>query len=433
MGSPTQIRLGGGGSSDFLFTKGLVCDKRVNGVVFTDCITANDLDIVMDFITDIGATLVLDFNIRPRLESGEWDSSNTELLLDYLVEKNYKLSGIQLGNEMELFIRQYGLDQTGYQSGRDMVKFKQILTSYKYANTVVNLPLYGPQYCCDKTVTKDGSFIKDFAAQAKEVVAAITLQHYPIHSCDSFRYFAKDEWSSFVFLATTQDNIASSVGNFPVPPIILTEIASAYAAGCPGLSDRYVDVFPYMYQLSATAKSNIVQLFRQDIYGGNYELVSVVNWWSKTKFSLTPDYFVSILWKQLIGNRVLRSVQEQSANFDAHFWCSSGAWSGTKGVPVLTYVNTNNFATYVSVPFSVTNRIEYVLTSTEHQTTSVEPPSLYNTDIYLNGNQMTVQSDGSIPEFPYAGKLKTDDRIVVPSYSVGFIVFESIGAIPACA
>eukprot|EP01038_Epipyxis_sp_PR26KG_P008537 gene8537-11539_t len=432
MGGSTELRLGGAGSSDFLFTRGNGCPSTVNGVTYTACVTAAQFDAVALYAKKIGAGLVYDFNIRQRLPDGSWDTTNTELLMDYMIEKGYALTGVELGNEMELFIRQYGADLSGYQAGQDMVKLKQLLQSPKYKGSIVDKPIYGPQYCCDKSPNKNGQFIKDFTSQSKDVLGGLTVQHYPIHVCEQVRYYQKAYWDSSDFLDLTSGFMKAGAGSGRVPPFIMSEIGNAFAAGCPGLSDVFVAGFSYMYQLGITAKSNVVQLFRQDIYGGNYELVNVTNWWGTASFSIAPDYYVSILWKQLIGNRVLRSEYFDDPDFDVNVWCASGAWGGTKGAPVLTYTSTRNIATNINTPFTVSNRVEYIYTSSAVQTTASAPPSLFRKNIFLNGVLMSVKSDGSLPVFPFQGVKKTDTSITVPPYSFGFIVLEGMGAINAC-
>ena len=63
--------------------------------------------------------------------------------------------------------------------------------------------------------------------------------------------------------------------------------------------------------------------------------------WTNNSASLTPhpDYFTSVLFKNLMGRRALH-VQKQSAEPTAsfHVWCSNGA-AAPAGAVTLAYIN----------------------------------------------------------------------------------------------
>jgi hypothetical protein len=134
-----------------------------------------------------------------------------------------------------------------------------------------------------------------------------------------------------------------------------------------------------MYELGSVAESRIVQMNRQDFCGwssegtpSNYAVTGPPGWINGTYSGVLtphPDYFLAVLWKLLVGNKVLASsyTTDDSSTFDAHIWCSSGR-SGNlhkSSSPVLTYVNSGNTPLKVSTSFVTTPRTEYFVTSSE--------------------------------------------------------------------
>jgi len=60
------------------------------------------------------------------------------------------------------------------------------------------------------------------------------------------------------------------------------------------------------------------------------------------------------------------------------------------------------------------------------------PPSLFDDVIYNNGERLTVDANGLLPQYPIPGKTVTSAAPpVLPAYSYGFIVFPNAG-VAAC-
>ncbi len=187
------------------------------------------------------------------------------------------------------------------------------------------------------------------------------------------------------------------------------------------------------------------QVNRQDIVGfssesalSNYALLGKPGW-INTKLSGLPsphpDYFLAILWKQIVGRKVLSSTLTPLegngtspvvvADIDIHMWCSTRRYHRS---PVLTYLNVGSESQTIQVPSikESNRRTEFFLTS------AVLPSyeALFGDVSFLNGEQLRVKEDGSLYEFPLRGRRVGDDdntkdqkEIIVPPYSYGFIVF----------
>ena len=196
---------------------------------------------------------------------------------------------------------------------------------------------------------------------------------------------------------------------------------------------------------------------RQDIAGfssestpSNYAVIGVPGWISTSISGFPhphPDYFLAILWKQLIGNilffnlfnqgnlfsicfllgtTVLKSVPSNSSVWDAHVWCSSGRHGVPSFVPVVSFVNIGD-KEEVFTPHLESHRhgihTEYIFTSLNSPSylrseNGEVPQSLFNDVSYLNGIEMKVNEDGTLPSFPFKGK-QSSGPIKIPPYSYG--------------
>ena len=149
-----------------------------------------------------------------------------------------------------------------------------------------------------------------------------------------------------------------------------------------------------------------------------------------------PDYFTTLLWRQLVGTTVLNSsVTGPDAHFLASAWCASArAPYGDGGSVVIAFAN--------SADSEATIRLPAVLAAASFTyfelTPAASPPTfedLQSDVAFLNGKKLAVLPDGSLPEFPFPGVESGPlAELVVGAYSYGFGVFDtSASDVPACA
>ncbi|XP_078483608.1 heparanase-like, partial [Ciona intestinalis] len=90
----------------------------------------------------------------------------------------------------------------------------------------------------------------------------------------------------------------------PGKPIWLGETASAFGGGAKGLSDSYVDGFPWLDKLGTAAKMGIDIVVRQTFLEASYALID-------SDFNPLPDYWLTLLYKRLVGGKVLNTTLHQ--------------------------------------------------------------------------------------------------------------------------
>jgi hypothetical protein len=218
------------------------------------------------------------------------------------------------------------------------------------------------------------------------------------------------------------------------------ETATSAHGGCDGLSNRFVAGFTFWFELGAYAELGVAQINRQDLAGfssetepSNYVLLGPPGWARGELGDPHPDYFSALIFKQLVGRSVLKSgFTSDAANVsefvDVHVFCASGVGGGV----VLTYFNMGQTAVEFSLPqlgAAPVPREEFLLTS------SALPGGANITadEIYLNGERMAVNADGTLPAWPIRGRVAGDTAaFVAPPWSYGAVSFPSAGA-AACA
>ena len=214
--------------------------------------------------------------------------------------------------------------------------------------------------------------------------------------------------------------------------------------------------------MAVPAEAGATQMNRQDFAGfsflgrgSNYQLAGPPGWTSDppSESTLTPhpDWYSTVLWKQLMGSTILGNVTINGissiaaagiSNASVQIWCANtqtGTLAGSRGGITLVVVNAASSAQAFAVPSIAagTPREEYVLTATANMYTGAGdsadnlrgsiPTVLWTDEIYLNGVRMTVRGDGMLPEYPIPGKAVQGgdpaSAVRFPAWSYGFVVF----------
>ena len=191
--------------------------------------------------------------------------------------------------------------------------------------------------------------------------------------------------------------------------------------------------------------SGFSRVHRQDIVGwsfafgpSHYQLVGPAGWVAGGQDQLTPhpDYFTTILWKQLVGSRILHTnvtgdVTAQG-NFEGHFWCTAATAPGGLGHVVLAWSNSGASDITLTLPVALAN-----LPATVYLLTNTASGSVYSAlqadQVFLNGKVLFVGDDGMLPEYPIPGETGTYTSVNAGAYSYGFIVFNGALQVAACS
>ena len=342
---------------------------------------------VFDFITATGMSLLWDVNGRSARPTplGPWDpAANFTPMAAYI---NATWGGridfaYSVGNEPDLWASKV----TATQLAHDAVAMKQALAAFSIGNGV-----FGSSWA--RISPQDAMDFLPIAGAGG--VNGLTVHNYPYggHDCNITKYLNKSAVSEK--LTASLRAVADVAASIPAAKdvlLVLEETAGSSGGGCENVTDRFLASFVWMNTLNAVAVGCVVgractlararnppshtlphsyytlcsgfgRVHRQDIAGwsfafgqSHYMLVGPAGWTNGTHDTLTPhpDYFLTILWKQLVGRSLLHTQAAGSKSalqaVEAHAWCSSARAPYGAGTPVLAWTNQGADAVQLQVP-----------------------------------------------------------------------------------
>ncbi len=145
-----------------------------------------------------------------------------------------------------------------------------------------------------------------------------------------------------------------------------------------------------------------------------------------------PDWFTAVLWRQLVGSRVLSSTlstNPASVNntLAVHAWCAATS-AGPVGSVVLLFINVAPapVALSLSGALSPSPRVEFILSAPSGNMTADA--------VLLNDTPLGVDGTGRLAAQPIPGKTVPAGGagLSLPSQSYGFVVLQAAAA-SACS
>lgn len=394
---------------------------------------------VFDFIGATGMSLLWDVNGEmARVGTGPWlPAFNFTPMADFLQSRyggkiDYAYS---VGNEPDLWkINKVSAEQLAH----DAVTLVGALKAYDIGKEV-----YGSSFA--RISTDDAAAFLPIAAAGG--VTGYTVHNYPYggHNCNVSAYLEKGPVATTLFnkLAAV---VAIAKATAPDMLLVLEEVAGSSGGGCDNVTDRFLAGFAWLPTLATVGAAGFGRVHRQDIAGwsfafgkSNYMLVGPPGWTNGSHDALTPhaDYYTTILWRQLVGRRVLNTT---TGGADDHFfasaWCAGArAPYGAGGSVVVAFANAAPAPAVAALPSALAGAATttFLLTATPDAAPSFG--ALQSDGVYLNGALLFVNDDGTLPAFPFAGvAAPAAATMTAPGFSYGFVVFDTSAAdVPACA
>jgi hypothetical protein len=201
--------------------------------------------------------------------------------------------------------------------------------------------------------------------------------------------------------------------DLPGAEVWLGETSSCQCGGQPGISNAFVSGFYWLDELGQMARRGTKVVVRQSLTGADYGLLA------EPSLEPTPDYFNTVLWRTLMGTKVLSATTPLST-LRAYAHCTApGAPDARAGAVTVVLLNLDDAATQ-SVRFDgvAGSQLDlYLLTG-----------ALDSTTTSLNGETLAVAVDGSLPSF---APVATTGSVALPPRSYAFVVLPDAAA-PAC-
>ncbi|XP_048465184.1 inactive heparanase-2 [Rhincodon typus] len=298
----------------------------------------------------------------------------------------------------------------GSQLGKDYIQFKNLLQSVRF---YTKASLYGPNIGRPRRNTAallDGYYIDDQTANVADFMKTRLLD-------------------------TLSDQIAKvhRVVNSHVPgkKVWLGGVGPAWAGGTTNLSDTYAAGFLWLNTLGMSAKQGIDVVIRNSFFDHGYNHLVDQN------FNPLPDYWLSLLYKRLVGTKVLTvqvaglqrkprpgRVIRDKLRIYAH--CTHiRNHNYLRGSITIYIINLHRSRKKIKLAGTLRDKTvhQYLL-----QPYGVQ--GLQAKSVQLNGRPLLMVDDETFPELK-PRTLRAGRIVVIPPLSIGFYVVKNANA-PSC-
>lgn len=358
-------------------------------------LSLHEFDQLLNFTVRNKLDFIFGLNAKTRDRKGEWDDTNAKIILNHVM--NRRNVHWTLGNEPNRFTK-YGRksEVSSSQLAQDFRKLRKHILKHGGGK------ILGPDI--SRPNKKSLAYYKHFLKHNPPIDAA-TYHCYNMHQSKGTR----QSFLNPIFLDKLREEMEWITNSTkPNTDIWVGETGSASGGGAPNLSDRFISGFLYLGKIGLVTELCHKVFIRQSFYGGYYGMLDPI-----TRDPL-PDYWSSLLFKELIGTVVL-SVQTNNADpkFRVYAYCSR---KSTKDI-VLMFINMNqNNEKTLRINELKEKHLElYILTNKY---------DLQSRDVYLNDELLELNNKSyEVPDLkPLFGKQPLD----IPRLSYGFVVVKDV-------
>ncbi|XP_020852414.1 inactive heparanase-2 [Phascolarctos cinereus] len=388
-------------------------------------LTARSLDKLYNFADCSGLHLIFALNALRRNPNNSWNSSSALGLVKYSASKKYNISW-ELGNEPNNYRTMHGRAVNGSQLGKDYIQLKSLLQPIR---TYSRASLYGPNI--GRPRKNVIALLDGFMKVAGSTVDAVTWQHYYIDG----RVVKVMDFLKTRLLDTLSDQIRKiqKVVNTYTPgkKIWLEGVVTTSAGGTNNLSDSYAAGFLWLNTLGMLANQGIDVVIRHSFFDHGYNHLVDQN------FNPLPDYWLSLLYKRLIGPKVLAvhvaglqrkprpgRVIRDKLRIYAH--CTSHHnHNYVRGSITLYIINLHRSRKKIKLAGTLRDKIVH-----QYLLQPYGQDGLQSKSVQLNGQPLMMVDDGTLPDLK-PRPLRAGRTLVIPPVTMGFYVVKNVNAL-AC-
>lgn len=381
-------------------------------------ITGESLDILYTFAHCSGLHLIFGLNALLRKDH-VWDSSNAQKLLQYCASRQYNMSW-ELGNEPNSFRHKVGIKVPGTQLGKDFQQLYSLLHTFRTFN---HTKLYGPDIGQPRR-RRIVTMLKGFLQTGGDVLDAVTWHHYYVNGRNATpeEFLSPKVLDSLVWrIKQILKVVAKTV---PGKKVWLGETSSAYGGGAPDLSNTFIAGFMWLDKLGLSAKMGIDVVIRQVLVGAAY--YQLVDW----SLDPLPDYWLSLIYKQLVGTKVLNvstadSDKENEGILRVYMHCTNPTSEiYRKGAVTMFALNLSAQDKEIGLFDPFNNIIQFLLQPGDSE------EGLHSQSVKLNGQLLKMVDYKTLPVIK-GEALPAGHPIIVPAHAYAFYVVQDANA-PAC-
>lgn len=417
--APAFLRVGG---TDADRTAYELASARKRPAADTWLLTTSQWRNLNTFAQDVGWRVMFTLNAgaAARNADGAWDPTSARALIEDARLHKYPVDVWEFGNELNVYplLHAQWLSPRSYAD--DLQQARWLLRDASPTSR-----LAGPAVAFWPHVGEGLPFMRSFMKSGGDLVDIVTWHYYPQQSfrCPVATNRARagqvlkpkelaeiDRWASFV--EKTKSDYGSRA------EVWLGETGGAQCGGEPELSDRFASSLWWIDQLGRVARRGQKVVVRQTLSGGDYGLID------DATMTPNPDYWASLLWRRLMGTRVLdATVDVADAPVQAYAHCMPG--ESATGVAMALVNEHPSQMTQVHVPRLQGEVGFFVVTAKGPKARTV----------LINGKEPRLSASGDVPSLvPAQINVRPNDLLTVPlpPHSYAFVVFPQAQA-KACA
>ncbi|XP_026810521.1 LOW QUALITY PROTEIN: uncharacterized protein LOC113552053 [Rhopalosiphum maidis] len=360
-----------------------------------------------EFIAKTGLDLIVGLNVMNR-QHGSWDLSNTLDLISYSDKHGYDMA-FQIGNDIQTI----GSRIDGLSLGKDANRLRKVLEAFpRYLNS----PIMGPDIRSCET-QEEARYLKNFIIESSPSLSAISYQ-VPFSS-------EKNVENPAEIFSYIQNQMEARVWQKDLTNKYLGKITTKKPLWIveSGNKDRrgdFIDGLVWAQRLCAGARVGINTIMRKP------SLLSLSE--------PTPDYWVSVLHKALVGPEVL-DIKISAVNktrvetvahctkmspYDPNEGILAPEYRYNRGAVVIFGVNMGSETVKISLKTGQVQSLplhQYFLTANNRRTKR----AFKSSSTMLNGQKLILSPDGDVPII--SPKVRISNQLItIPSQCVFFLV-----------
>eukprot|EP01047_Picozoa_sp_COSAG01_P028887 COSAG01_NODE_1959_length_8800_cov_81.221584_1_plen_594_part_00 len=412
-------------------------------------------------------------------------------------EQQRVLKSLQLGNEPGHWTAEHAGAPGAAAHGRDYLQLRALLAQlFPARSDVAAIAIAGPDVCfgkflncsvanCTSGADKCASlaYFETLLKAADGAIDHVTVHNYGLsgpssgppyvpHECSLRNLLTPALWeldhqvsSASSGATTTRKGMLSVLKGWrqvqmraaPQSKLILSETATAGDGGCVNLSNTFVSGFFWIDQLGLSSESGYWKVYRQDLVGfsginggSSYALLGPPGWvggaqvadratflgpaaWPTGHLQANPDYFTSLLWKRLMGQRVLSSSLGATSlsatglaklsGVRVYASCADGIHAGNVS---LAFLNPSSHAAVITLPDPL-----HASASMLWELRTAQPGKLDSQMVRLNSGPVLTNANATGGGM--AGKARPPSRtLLLQGFTYGFAMFSPPEPVPAC-
>lgn len=361
---------------------------------------------INEFCKATNMKLLFTLNVLLRDEHG-WNYHNAKELLEYSKSKQFDVDW-QLGNEPNSFRHVFNVSVPPATLAHDFEKLRKLLNDTGYKHSL----LVGPDTTRPQPERPEClQYMLDFLGNGSHTINVRSWHQYYLNSRTAT---LDDFWNpkTFDLLKEQIETMKNHTVNYNHIPMWLTETSSSYGGGAPGLSNSYAGSPLWIDKLGLAAKNNITTVVRQSFTGKHYGLID-------DQMEPLPDWWLSILYKKVVGNKVLDIKCNCSRHLRLYAHCANQKYTNDTSAVTIYAINLNMEKANLILNGTALHGNDLII---DEFIVSAPSNNRRSKIVLLNG--WPLYYEHPLPNLD-PRPLKYGNHIAMPPYSIGFWVIKN--------